>query len=115
MEKGEKIIGTNFKHLYWSCAQQLTHHSVTGCNMQPGDLLGSGTISGDKKEEFGSLLELTWGGKETISLTNGETRTFIQDGDTVVMTGYALKAGKRIGFGECSGKVLPVLPETDYY
>ena len=67
--------------------------------MKAGDLLGSGTISGEKKEEYGSLLELTWGGKETISLSNGETRTFIQDGDTIIMKGHAKKNGKNIGFG----------------
>jgi fumarylacetoacetase len=115
LEKAEKIVSTNFKYLYWSCAQQLAHHSVTGCNMKAGDLLGSGTISGEKKEEFGSLLELTWGGRDSITLSSGETRKFIEDGDTVTMTGFVEKKGKRIGFGECSGKVLPALPETDYY
>ena len=64
MDKPDNIVKTNFKYMYWSCAQQLAHHSVTGCNMMPGDLLGSGTISGQKKEEFGSLLELTWGGRD---------------------------------------------------
>lgn len=101
--------------MYWSVAQQLAHHSVTGCNMQPGDLLGSGTISGDKKEEYGSLLELTWGGRDSINLSNGETRKFIEDGDSIVITGFANRNGKRIGFGECSGKVLPAHPEADYY
>lgn len=99
MEKPERIVQTNFKYLYWSCAQQLTHHAVTGCNMTPGDLLGSGTISGEKKEEYGSLLELTWGGRDEIEFSNGEKRKFIQDGDIVVMTGHALKNGKKIGFG----------------
>lgn len=83
--------------------------------MQAGDLLGSGTISGQKKEEYGSLLELTWGGKQTINLSNGESRKFIEDGDTIIMKGYANKNGKKIGFGECAGKVLPVLPESEYY
>jgi fumarylacetoacetase len=83
--------------------------------MKPGDLLGSGTISGEKKEEFGSLLELSWGGRDSLTLSNGETRKFIEDGDTVVMTGFVNKKGRKIGFGECAGKVLPALPETDYY
>ena len=96
--------------MYWSCAQQLCHHSVTGCNMKPGDMLGSGTISGEKKEQFGSLLQLTWGGRDNITLSNGETRKFIEDGDSIVITGFAVKNGKKIGFGECAGKVLPALP-----
>lgn len=85
--------------MYWSVAQQLTHHAVTGCNMRAGDMLGSGTISGDKKEEFGSLLELTWGGRDDIELSNGEKRKFLQDGDSIVMTGWAVRNGKKIGFG----------------
>lgn len=96
--------------MYWSCAQQLCHHSVTGCNMKPGDMLGSGTISGEKKEQFGSLLQLTWGGRDNITLSNGETRKFVEDGDSIVITGFAVKNGKKIGFGECAGKVLPALP-----
>lgn len=78
--------------------------------MKPGDLLGSGTISGEKKEQFGSLLQLTWGGRDNITLSNGETRKFIEDGDSIVITGFAVKNGKKIGFGECAGKVLPALP-----
>jgi len=101
MEKPEKLVTTNYKYMYWSCAQQLAHHSVSGCNMQPGDLLGSGTISGNDKQEWGSLFELTWGGKETVNLSNGETRKFIQDGDSINIRGVALHNGKRIGFGDC--------------
>lgn len=114
MEAPERLIQTNFKYMYWSCAQQLAHHSVSGCNMRPGDLLGSGTISGEKKEEFGSLLELTWGGRDEIKLSNGEVRKFVEDGDTILMRGTAVKNGRKMGFGECLGKVLPALPESDY-
>lgn len=87
--------------MYWSVAQQLTHHAVTGCNMKAGDMLGSGTISGEKKEEFGSLLELTWGGRDQILLGNGEKRKFVENGDSIVMTGWANINGKKIGFGQC--------------
>jgi fumarylacetoacetase len=79
--------------------------------MKAGDMLGSGTISGDKKEEFGSLLELTWGGRDDVELGNGEKRKFILDGDSIIMTGWAIKNGKKIGFGECAGTVLPALDE----
>lgn len=115
MTEYEQIVKTNYKYMYWSCAQQLTHHSVSGCNMQAGDLLGSGTISGQDKTEFGSLLELTWGGRDKIPLKNDETRVFIADGDSIMMRGWADKKGKKIGFGECEGTVLPVLPESDYF
>jgi fumarylacetoacetase len=114
MEKADQIVTTNYKYMYWSCAQQLSHHSVTGCNMQPGDLLGSGTISGPEKHEFGSLLELTWGGVNSIALSNGENRKFIEDGDSVNIRGSAFHNGKRIGFGDCEGTVLPAFPESEY-
>jgi fumarylacetoacetase len=92
---------------YWTFAQLLTHHTVNGCNLQPGDLLGSGTLSGPATGQGGSLLELSAGGKQTITLPNGETRTFLQDGDTVVLRGYCARAGAaRIGLGEVSGTVL---------
>lgn len=93
--------------MYWSAAQQLTHHTVSGCNMQPGDLLGSGTISGTQKGEVGSLLELTWGGTNPITLSNGEVRKFVEDGDSIVIRGKSIKNGKVIGFGDCEGTVLP--------
>ncbi|EGR27913.1 hypothetical protein IMG5_186650 [Ichthyophthirius multifiliis] len=83
--------------------------------MNPGDLLGSGTISGTEKHEFGSMIELSWSGQEKIQLSNGQERTFIQDGDTITMKGWAEKNGVRIGFGECSGKILPAHPENIYY
>jgi fumarylacetoacetase len=93
--------------MYWSICQQLAHHTVNGCNAQPGDLLGSGTISGPDKHERGSMLELSWRGAETVELTNGETRKFLADGDTVVMRGHCEADGIRVGFGEVSGKLLP--------
>lgn len=88
-------------------AQQLTHHTVNGCNLNVGDMMASGTISGKEKGSFGSMLELSWGGKETIELNNGKTRTFIDDGDTITIRAWCEKDGKRVGFGECSGKILP--------
>ena len=107
------ISRTNYRHMYYSSAQQLAHHAIGGCRMNTGDLLGSGTISGPEKDGFGSLLELTWGGKEPLTLTGGETRSFIEDGDTLTLRGWAQGDGYRIGFGACSGKILPALaPET---
>lgn len=88
MEQEHLMAKSNLKYLYWSPAQQLTHHAVTGCNMNPGDLLGTGTISGTTKEEYGSMLELTWNGKEKIQLPNGEERVFLEDGDSVTLRGY---------------------------
>ncbi|WP_050478508.1 fumarylacetoacetase [Herbaspirillum rhizosphaerae] len=98
----------NFKDAYWTVSQLVAHHTVGGCNLRAGDLLGSGTLSGPAPESAGSLLELTAGGKQSISLANGETRIFIEDGDTVVMRGWAGREGlPRIGFGEVAGTVLP--------
>jgi fumarylacetoacetase len=92
---------------YWTAAQLVTHHTVNGCNLQPGDLLGSGTLSGPKPDEAGSLLELTLGGKQPITLANGERRTFLEDGDTLTLRGYCEREGAvRIGLGEASGTVL---------
>ena len=101
------ISNTNFKYMYWSMMQQLTHHSITGCNMRVGDLMGSGTISGPEKDSRGSLLELTWNTTEPLTLVNGEQRGFLEDGDTVIMRGHCQKDGLRIGFGEVRGTVLP--------
>ena len=101
------ISNTNFKYMYWSMMQQLTHHSITGCNMRVGDLMGSGTISGPEKDSRGSLLELTWNTTEPLTLVNGEQRGFLEDGDTVIMRGHCQKNGLRIGFGEVRGTVLP--------
>ena len=108
-ENGESnlLTETNFKYMYWSMSQQLAHHTVNGCNVRAGDLMGSGTISGPTKGSFGSMLELTWGGKEPLTLKDGSTRTFFNDGDKVILKGYCTKDNVRIGFGNCSGKLLP--------
>jgi fumarylacetoacetase len=105
------IARTNYREMYYSAAQQLAHHTTSGCPMNSGDLLGSGTISGAEKHQRGSLLELSWGGKEPLTLNTGETRSFIEDGDTVTMTGAAKGNGYQIGFGLCSGTVQPALPD----
>jgi fumarylacetoacetase len=103
-----RVSLSNFRYSYWSVSQLVAHHTVGGCNLQPGDLLGSGTQSGPAPEEAGSLLELTGGGKQKLTLANGETRLFLEDGDSVVMRGWAEKAGcARVGFGEVAGTVLP--------
>ena len=103
------IARTNYKQMYYSAAQQLAHHASSGCAMTAGDLLGSGTISGPEKSERGSLLELSWGGKEPLTLETGETRTFIEDGDTLTLSGSAKGDGYQIGFGTCTGTILPAL------
>jgi len=105
------IARSNFRHLSYSPAQQLCHHALCGCAMSSGDLLGSGTISGPEKDSYGSLLELTWGGKEPLTLAGGVTRTFIEDGDTLTLTGWAQGDGYRVGFGDCSGQILPALAD----
>ncbi len=106
-----KVVSrSNFKYMYWSMRQQLAHHTVNGCNMQPGDLCASGTISGPTEDSYGSMLELTWRGSKPIHMPDGSERKFIQDGDTVVIHGHCEKDGIRIGFGGVSGKVLPALP-----
>ncbi|MBM7068807.1 fumarylacetoacetase [Actibacterium sp. 188UL27-1] len=101
------IVRTNYKQMYYSAAQQVAHHASSGCAMTTGDLIGSGTISGPEKSERGSLLELTWGGQEPLTLDTGETRTFIEDGDTLTLHGAAHGDGYRIGFGSCTGTVKP--------
>lgn len=106
-QEAVRLMRSNFKHAYWTLAQMLTHHASNGCNLQPGDLLGTGTQSGPEAGEGGSLLELSQGGKQAIALPNGETRTFLQDGDTVILRGYAQAAGaRRIGFGDCAATVV---------
>jgi fumarylacetoacetase len=110
--KASTICRTNFKHMYWSMAQQLAHHTVSGCNVRIGDLMGSGTISGSAEDSFGSLLELTYNGKKPLQLGgNGSslTRSFLEDGDTVTMGARCIGADYTIGFGEVTGKVLPAL------
>jgi fumarylacetoacetase len=92
--------------MYWTAAQLVAHHTVNGCNLRTGDLLGTGTLSSEGRDTFGSLLELSEGGKSPLTLLNGETRTFLQDGDEVIMTAHAMRDGFRsIGFGECRARV----------
>jgi len=101
------ITRTNFKYMYWTMAQQLAHHTVSGCNTKVGDLMGSGTISGPTPDSRGSLLEITWNGKEPLALSSGAKRAFLEDGDEVVLRGWCQGQGYRVGFGKCSGTVLP--------
>ena len=108
MSESHIISKTNYNYLYWNMAQQIAHHTITGCNLRTGDLLASGTISGPEKDSRGSMLELSWNGKEPISLPNGEKRTFLEDGDIVTLKGWCEGKGYRIGFGECKGSILPL-------
>ena len=103
------ICRSNFRYLYWNMCQQLAHHTITGCNLRPGDLLASGTISGPSPDSYGSMLELTWRGSQPLALPNGESRKFLQDGDRVTLTGWAQGDGYRVGFGEVSARLLPPL------
>ena len=107
MDAPHLITRTNFQNLYWSMAQQLAHHTITGCNLEPGDLIASGTISGATEDSRGCMLELTWRGANPLKLPNGETRKWLEDGDTLAITGWCQGDGYRIGFGEVSAKILP--------
>src|SRR5438105_15205224 len=107
MKTPHTITRTNFQNLYWSVSQQLAHHTVGGCNLQPCDLLASGTISGETEESRGCMLELTWRGANPLKLPNGETRKWLEDGDTLKITGWCNGDGYRIGFGEVNGEILP--------
>ncbi|XCF04942.1 fumarylacetoacetase [Tamlana crocina] len=102
------VSKSNFKYMYWNMVQQLAHHTVNGCPVNSGDMMGSGTISGPTEDSYGSMLELTWKGEKPITLKDGTERKFINDNDTVIMRGYCEKDGTRIGFGEVSTKLLPV-------
>jgi fumarylacetoacetase len=108
-ENGDEntVCKSNFKYMYWNMCQQLAHQTVNGCNVNPGDMYGSGTISGPEPDSYGSMLELAWKGTKPITLSNGTERKFINDGDTVTMKGYCNKNGSKIGFGKVSTKVLP--------
>ncbi|MFY0597909.1 MAG: fumarylacetoacetase [Cognatishimia sp.] len=111
----ESIIArTNYNEMYYSAAQQLCHHTTSGCSMRVGDLLGSGTISGPEKKNRGSMLELSWGGKEPMTLDTGESRSFIEDGDTLVLRGAAQGEGYKVGFGEVTGTLLPAPELPDF-
>jgi len=107
MDAPQVISRSNFKHLYWNMRQMLAHHTITGCNLRPGDLLASGTISGPTEDSYGSMLELAWRGERPIQLSSGETRSFLQDGDRVTLTGWCQGDGYRVGFGEVSGTIRP--------
>ncbi|MCL9770431.1 fumarylacetoacetase [Flavobacterium sp. HXWNR69] len=106
----ETIVSrSNFKYMYWSMAQQLAHHTINGCRVNSGDMMGSGTISGPTEDSFGSMLELTWGGQKPLKMKDGSERKFINDNDTVIIRGYCQKGNLRIGFGEVSTKLLPAV------
>jgi len=105
MDKPQRVSRGNFRDMYWTLAQLVAHHTSNGCNLSSGDLLASGTVSGETKESRGSLLELAWRGTEPLELSSGETRTFLEDGDEVVMRAWCEKDGLRVGFGECRGTV----------
>jgi fumarylacetoacetase len=107
MNAPKNISRTNFKYMYWSSVQQLVHHAACGCAMNVGDLLGSGTISGPEKDQRGSLLEISWNGTEPVELASGVTRSFLEDGDSLVMRGWCQGNGYRVGFGEVEGTITP--------
>lgn len=108
MDAPERLGLSNFKDSYWSIAQMVAHHSVNGCNLKAGDFFGSGTQSGTSEDSLGALLEATSGGKNPITLSNGEQRAFLEDGDTVILRGWCETEGRpRIGFGDASATVLP--------
>ncbi len=109
MAEPVRISATNSKHLYWNLCQQIAHHTINGCNLQTGDLLASGTISGKTPDSLGSMLELAWKGTRPIALPSGETRVFLQDGDRVTMKGWCQGDGYRVGLGEVTGRVLPAV------
>jgi fumarylacetoacetase len=102
-----KICTSNYKYMYWTMEQQLAHHTVNGCNVNVGDLMGSGTISGPDPSEYGSMMELTWRGTKPITLKDGTQRKFVNDNDTIIIRGYCEKDGIRLGFGECVATLLP--------
>ncbi len=107
---GDKLSQSNYRDAYWTVAQLVAHHTVNGCNLRAGDLFGTGTLSGPAPEQGGSLMELSVGGKKPITLSNGETRAWLEDGDTIILRGYCVREGfRRIGFGACRGTVLPAL------
>jgi fumarylacetoacetase len=112
MNRPQRLCASNHKYLYWNICQQLAHHTVNGCNLRPGDLLASGTISGPTPDSYGSLLELAWRGSKPVALPGGETRSFLQDGDRVTLTGWCQGQGYRVGFGEVTGRILPAGEEV---
>jgi fumarylacetoacetase len=111
MSEHAVICRSNFRHMYWTIAQQVAHHTVNGCNLRPGNLLASGTISGPTPDSYGSLLELAWKGERPLTLPNGEKRASLQDGDRLTLTGWCDGEDHRIGFGEATAKILPAAGE----
>jgi len=109
--EGQRICLSNFKYLYWTLPQQLAHHTINGCNLRPGDLLASGTISGATPDSYGSLLELSWRGTRPLKVGD-EQRTFLQDGDSVTLTGWCQGDGYRVGFGTVTASVSPALSRS---
>lgn len=109
-QKATTFARSNFKYMYWSMAQQLAHHTISGCNTRVGDLMGSGTLSGPTRDSLGALLELTYNGREPITLETGEKRAFIEDGDELTLRGWCQGEGYRVGFGLCTGVILPAHP-----
>lgn len=107
-DKETLISNSNFKYMYWNMSQQIAHHTMNGCNLNVGDMMASGTISGKSEDSYGSMLELSWAGSKPIKLSNNEERKFIHDNDTVIMRGYCKKENVRVGFGEVKTKLLPV-------
>ena len=103
------VSRSNFKYMYWSMAQQLAHHTINGCRVNSGDMMGSGTISGPTEDSFGSMLELSWGGQKPLKMNDGSERKFINDNDTVIIRGFCQNDNLRIGFGEVSSKLLPAV------
>jgi len=113
MDAPARLSSANFQQMYWTLAQMITHHTSNGCNIRPGDLIASGTVSGALPENRGCLLELTGKGREPVRLPDGEERSFLENGDEAILRGYCARAGfRRIGLGECSGTVLPALSFT---
>jgi fumarylacetoacetase len=105
-----RLSRSNYRHAYWTLAQMVTHHTVNGCNLRPGDLLGTGTQSGPDSAEAGSLMELSQGGRQDVLLADGERRRFLEDGDEITLRGWCERSGaRRIGFGAATGRVLPAL------
>jgi fumarylacetoacetase len=110
--EGDRLSTSNYAEAYWTIAQLVAHHTVNGCGLRDGDLFGSGTLSGSQPNQAGSLLELSQGGKQPITLSNGESRSFLEDGDTIILRGHCRRDGfRRIGLGECRGTVQPARPD----
>jgi fumarylacetoacetase len=109
MDAYQEISHTNYKYMYWDIAQQVAHHTVNGCNLQPGDILGTGTISGPTPDSYGSLIELTWNGANAIHLNSGEERVYLADNDSMQLVAMATKGDLCIGFGSAEATVLPAI------